>query len=165
MKFNANVQRQRFTWMVIPKSCFLTGDDMLPHMQTLVFWNMNKACHYNDLLLHFETQSDTTKLDSLVFISLFSISCVSYVRGALRLSLWNINKLYTRSVVQPKATWWFTGGPSLHPLLDLKVILWEVAFPYLWATIGCLVHVAYVWTSGWFGLQKLNKNGKLYICK
>ena len=163
MKFNANVQRQRFTWMVIPKSCFLTGDDMLPHMQTLVFWNMNKACHYNDLLLYFKSQSDTTKLDSLVFISLFGISCVSYIRGALRLSLWNINKLYTRSVVQPKATWWFTGGPSLHPLLDLKVILWEVAFPYLWATIGCLVDVACVWVSVWFGLWKLNTNRNFYL--
>ena len=127
------------------------------------FLKHEQSLSYNDLLLHFETQSDTTKLDFLVFISLFSISCVSYVRGALRLSLWNINKLYTSSVVQPKATWWFTGGLSLHPLLDLKVILWEVAFPYLWSTIRCLVHVAYVWTSVWFGLQKLNKNRKLYL--
>ena len=144
---------------MIPKSCFLTGDDMLPHLQTFVFWNMNKSYHCNGLW-YFKAQPDITKFYSLVFISVFRLSYILCTREALRLSSRKKNKWCTQTVLQPKVTWWFT---SLHQLCDLKVILWEVAFLYLWATIGCLVDIPCVWVSVWFGLWKLNTNRNFYL--
>ena len=145
-----------------PKSCFLTGDDMFPRLQTFVFWNMSKSCHYN-YLWYFKAQPDITNSYSLVFISVFGLSNLLCTREALRLSSRKKNKLCMPTVVQPKVTWWFIGEPSLHQLRDLKVISWEVAFPYLWAIIGFLVDVACIWVSVWFGLWKLNTNRKFYL--
>ena len=119
-----NREKDSHGWWLL-NHAFSLGIMLLPCMQTLVFWNMNKYCHYNDWLLHVKAQPDTTKSNPLVIISVFGLSCVSYVRGALRLSLWNINKFYTRSVVQPKANWWFTEGLSLHPLLEILKAKWR----------------------------------------
>ena len=82
----------------------------------------------------------------------------SVTRAVQTLSSLKINKLYTQSVLQPMVTWWLLGRRLLHHWLDLKGILWGVAFTYLWAAIGCLVDVAYIWTSVSFRLWELNTN-------
>lgn len=46
LKFNAKEQRERFKWMVIPKSCFLIGDNA-PSTHADIS-SLNKYCHYND---------------------------------------------------------------------------------------------------------------------
>ena len=104
--------------MVTPKSCFLTGDNAASTHAHISSLELNKYYHYNDQLLHVKAQPNTTKSNPLVFISVFGLSCVLYIREALRLSLWNTNKLYTRSVVQPKVTRWLTGGLSTICLIS-----------------------------------------------
>lgn len=87
----------------------------------------------------------------------------SVTRAVQTLSSLKINKLYTQSVLQPMVTWWLLGRRLLHHWLDLKGTLWGVAFTYLWAAIGCLVDVAYVWTSVSFRLWELNTNRDLFL--
>lgn len=94
----------------------------------------------------------------------FSLWVFFFVTRAVQtLGSLKINKLYTQSVLQPMVTWWLLGRRLLHHWLDLKGILWGVAFTYLWASIGCLVDVAYVWVSVWFRLWEVNTNIKLYL--
>lgn len=159
LKFNAKEQRERFKWMVIPKSCFLIGDNA-PSTHADIS-SLNKYCHYNDQLLHVKAQPDTTKSNPLVFISVFGLSCVSYIREALRFSLWNINKLYTRSVVQPKMTRWFTGGLSTVCLISKSYCeRWPFCTSEKPQSFSCML----VMFEPRCDLgSRLNKNGNLFL--
>ena len=161
LKFNAKEQRERSKWMETPKSCFLTGDNaasMHAHISSL---ELNKYCHYNDSLLHVKAQPDTTKSNPLVFISVFGCSCVSYIREALRLSLWNINKLYTRSVVQPKVTRWLTGRLSTICLISKSYCeRWPFCTSEKPLSVSCMLLMFEPRCD--LG-SRLNKNGKLYL--
>ena len=53
-----------------------------------------------------------------IYFCLWPFLCIICKRST-EIEFRNINKFYTRSVVQPKASWWFTEGFSLHPLLEI----------------------------------------------
>lgn len=106
--------RERFKWMVIPKSCFLTGDDMLPRLHTFVLWNMRKSCHYN-YLWYFKAQPDITNSYSLVFISVFELSNILCTREALRLSSRKKNKWCTPIHQQWYNLRWLDGSLEKLP--------------------------------------------------